>query len=158
MEPQIVRDGEGSHLAMGPAESLRFVVTADQVDDQVEFAIDVVGTNAGPPLHIHERHTEIVHVVEGRVYAQLGDDRVDLSPGDTLIVPPGVMHTMTNLHDTPARLVAVSTPGGVHAFLAEIAALPQPPDEQAMAEIGVRHGHRLAGPPLAAMPAGEEAR
>jgi len=42
--------------------------------------------------HRHERCLEVYHVLEGRAKLEVGGDVLDIVPGDTVVIPPGVPH------------------------------------------------------------------
>lgn len=53
------------------------------------FVLDL-GYRSGPPLHTHVSQEDTFYVVDGVLSVQLGDDVVELSPGDFATAPPGV--------------------------------------------------------------------
>lgn len=68
--------------------------------------IEVGGIN---PPHFHPRATELVHVVEGKVYLGFVDssNRVFariLEQGEVMVFPRGLVHFMMNVGDKPAAL------------------------------------------------------
>lgn len=42
--------------------------------------------------HYHKEVTEFYYILAGRGQMELGDDVVDLAPGVTIMIPPGVAH------------------------------------------------------------------
>jgi mannose-6-phosphate isomerase-like protein (cupin superfamily) len=42
--------------------------------------------------HYHKRSTEVYHILEGKGSMEIDDDLVNLEPGMTILVPPGVRH------------------------------------------------------------------
>ncbi|KAK7278661.1 hypothetical protein RJT34_23696 [Clitoria ternatea] len=68
--------------------------------------IEVGGIN---PPHFHPRATELVHVVQGKVYSGFVDstNRVFsriLEQGEVMVFPKGLLHFMMNVGDEPATL------------------------------------------------------
>lgn len=59
--------------------------------------------------HTHDV-AEIIHFTEGKVRALLGEEWTECSPGDTLIVPNGVTHSVENAGDTPSHQVSIFVP------------------------------------------------
>ena len=57
----------------------------------------------GAPLHRHAREDECSYVTQGRVGMLLGDDVVEMGPGDLLYKPRDEWHTFWNAGDEPAR-------------------------------------------------------
>ncbi|KAG4996366.1 hypothetical protein JHK84_027416 [Glycine max] len=68
--------------------------------------IEVGGIN---PPHFHPRATELVHVLQGKVYSGFVDSnnrvfaRV-LEQGEVMVLPKGLVHFMMNVGDEPATL------------------------------------------------------
>ena len=66
-----------------------------------------IDPGAGLALHIHPGYEEATLVVEGNIEAVLEDETRILGPGDLLLAPAGVKHTVTNHSDKPARVLAI---------------------------------------------------
>ncbi len=56
------------------------------------------------PTHSHHNE-EAMLVTEGRLEAVLGDERMDVGPGDLVLAPAGVKHGFTNRSRADARLM-----------------------------------------------------
>lgn len=56
-------------------------------------------------------------VIEGVVGARIGDDEFAAGPGVYLNKPRAVPHTMWNAGPDPARVMEITTPGGLEAFV-----------------------------------------
>ena len=56
--------------------------------------------------HIHPDTEEAMVIVEGNLEAILGDEVVNLGPGDTVLAPAGVKHGFVNRSQTAATLLA----------------------------------------------------
>lgn len=59
--------------------------------------------------HTHDV-AEIIHFTEGEVRALLSEEWTECSPGDTLIVPDGVTHSVENRGETPSQQVSIFVP------------------------------------------------
>ena len=57
--------------------------------------------------HIHPDTEEAMVIVEGRREAILGDEVVELGPGDTVLAPAGVKHGFVNRSGSTATLLAI---------------------------------------------------
>lgn len=66
----------------------------------------------GVPLHRHQHDEEGVFVLEGRYRFQLGDEQLELGPGDFLHVPRPTPHAFEALE--PGRMLVIVAPGGFH--------------------------------------------
>lgn len=63
------------------------------------------------PWHNQEQE-EVYFVVEGRGEMCLGEERRELTTGQAVHIPPGVFHQLTNIGDTPLRMIYVYGPAG----------------------------------------------
>ncbi|MFI9388411.1 cupin domain-containing protein [Kutzneria sp. NPDC052558] len=55
--------------------------------------------------HYHPYSEEFLHVVRGELVVTLDDEPVPLGPGDSVLVPIGVRHRLTNVGDHQAHAV-----------------------------------------------------
>jgi len=62
---------------------------------------------AGVPLHIHPYHEEAILILEGSVQGVLGAQVLTLGPGDVLLAPAGVTHSVINKSNGPARVITI---------------------------------------------------
>lgn len=98
----------------------------------------------GPPLHIHLEQEEWFYVMEGQVLFQVGDKRITLGPGDSILGPRNIPHAFTAV-GKPARMLIVFTPGGkMEQFFRDTVAV----GPKNMAGISLRYGMKVVGPPL----------
>jgi quercetin dioxygenase-like cupin family protein len=79
------------------------------------------GVIVEPHVHLHE--DELSFVVEGVIWARVGDEEVEVVAGGYLWKPRGVLHTFWNPGPEPARLVELISPAGFERFFAELADL-----------------------------------
>jgi len=63
------------------------------------------------PRHCHRTCEEVLHLLTGRLRHTVGDDAVDLEPGDTLAIDPGVFHNAINTGDINADMIVVYSTG-----------------------------------------------
>src|SRR5215467_3273162 len=61
--------------------------------------------------HIHREYDEMILGMDGISTWTLNGTIIDLHPGDLLFIPRGAPHFFANLHDTPARMMCLQTPG-----------------------------------------------
>ena len=115
-------------------------------------AVSVVHLTAepfsGPPLHVHTREDELIHVLSGTVGFMCEDERWTAGPGTIAYLPKGRPHTWANLGEKHARLLVICQPGGFESFLSEAGLRHLDPvrDAAELAELGERHGLRALGP------------
>ena len=63
------------------------------------------------PWHNQEQE-EVYFVLEGTGEMCLGDERQVVTAGQAVYIPPGVFHQITNLGDTPLRMLYCYGPAG----------------------------------------------
>ncbi|MGA8109362.1 MAG: cupin domain-containing protein [Acidobacteriaceae bacterium] len=102
----------------------------------------------GPPLHVHYAQDEYFYVMEGACLFQVGDRRVELHPGDSVLGPRLVPHTFSGVSDHPVRMLIAFTPAGQMEEFFRAAEKPgvslQDP------ALFASHGMKKLGPPLSA--------
>lgn len=60
--------------------------------------------------HRHHLSEEIYHFTAGNGLMRLGEDQYPVSAGDTICIPPGVAHSLSNPGPQELRLLCCSTP------------------------------------------------
>jgi quercetin dioxygenase-like cupin family protein len=140
----------GLRLRSGPGRDLIFKLTGEDTDGAIDYFVVDVAPHGGPPLHVHHRQLETIHVVKGRFKVRIGDDEHLLEPGAFAYLPAGVPHTFLNLTTEPGEVLVVYAPGGCRAFYEELgpASRRATLDRQEIAAIFERHDMTLLGPPL----------
>jgi mannose-6-phosphate isomerase-like protein (cupin superfamily) len=105
-------------LALG----VRFLVDGGQTGGAFSLGEHPLPPRAlGSPLHTHHREDEYSFVLEGRFGVQLGDEVLELGPGDLLVKPRGVAHAFWNAGDEPARLLELISPAGFEHYFRDLA-------------------------------------
>ncbi len=66
----------------------------------------------GPPLHLHLNQEEWFYVIEGEVAFQVGEQRVNLHAGDSVVAPRRVPHTFSSVGAAPSRMIIAFCPAG----------------------------------------------
>lgn len=126
-----------------------FKASGSNTDGRFELMVMDVGYLFGPPLHIHEVQEDSFYVLDGVLTVQIGDDIIELKPGDFATAPPGVAHTFTNTEaEGTARMVNIMTPG--IGFDRYIAAAMSGTDPAEMERLDKQYGVTMVGPPLPA--------
>jgi quercetin dioxygenase-like cupin family protein len=112
------------------------------------------------PLHRHTHEAEAFFVLSGRVTYRGGDETWDLYDGCFVHLPRGVAHAFRIRGDEPARLLAITTPGGLMGLYDEVGVpaaerrlpgadgLPMDVEIARWAEVGPRYGLDVIGPPI----------
>ena len=122
-------------------------------DGRFDFlVVDNLAYGAGPPLHYHANMEDSFFVVEGILTVQLGDEVVELGPGDFATAPPGVPHSLTNAHasQTACRAVNLLTPGiGFDRYIGQIDQVAQAGEQDAMDRLNAEYDVTVVGPSVA---------
>ncbi len=116
------------------------------------LVIEHLPYGAGPPLHFHKTFEDSFLVLDGVLTVQLGDDVVELGPGDFATAPPGVPHSLTNAHadQSGCRVVNLLTPGvGFDRYISQIDQLAARGDHEAMERLNLEFDVAIVGPSVA---------
>jgi quercetin dioxygenase-like cupin family protein len=148
----VLKEGEGLRLQSGPGRDLIFKVTGEDTSGAFDYFIVQVAPHGGPPLHVHHRQEEIIHVLKGQFKVRIGDSLHQLGEGGFAYLPSKVPHAFLNLTDEVGEIIVVYTPGGGHKFYEELGPLTRSasPDRQKIAAVFEKHGMTLLGGPLTA--------
>lgn len=80
----------------------------------------------GPPKHYHRDENEWFYCLEGHYIVEVGDQRFDLKPGDSVLGPKRVPHAFAFVGDTPGRLMVGFAPAGkMEQFFRDLSARGQ---------------------------------
>ena len=71
-----------------------------------------IGPSSRTPPHSHPGGSEELAVQTGRIEVLLGGRWRPVSSGQSLVVPPGCVHTYRNRSGSPARAISLHTPAG----------------------------------------------
>jgi quercetin dioxygenase-like cupin family protein len=116
-----------------------------------DFLIGNVAYLSGPPLHVHNTQHDSFYVLEGVLAVQIGDEVLDMMPGDFVSVPPGTAHTFDNIRkdQPPVKVCNLMTPGGLDEFWGTLNDLGPKPDPAQIAAARQKFGSTVVGPTLA---------
>jgi mannose-6-phosphate isomerase-like protein (cupin superfamily) len=127
-------------------------IKATAADTGGRYSLVEITAPAGlqAPLHVHYREDEGFYVLDGTVTIEVGEETVELGPGQHAYGPRNVPHRFT-VGPEGARMIWVLTPGGFDGFIEDVSvpagqpAVPPadvlPPENAA--EIVLRHGMEL---------------
>ena len=88
-------------------------------DAQITFGYVEIDAGGKNPRHLHPNCDEVLYVLEGTLEHSLGDDVVDLSPGDALLIPRNVPHDARNRGQASARVVVAYSTGDRQTVMLE---------------------------------------
>lgn len=61
--------------------------------------------------HYHSYHTEHIYVVKGSAILKLGDSTMTVKPGDLIVIPPKVVHSVKVNSFEPFEVLSIQSPG-----------------------------------------------
>jgi len=103
----------------------------------------------GPPRHFHYEQDEWFYAVKGQFAIEVGDEKFQLKPGDSLFAPRRIPHAWAHVSDEPGSLITLVSPAGTfETFIRDAARLPELPTPQEVDEAFEAHGMKVVGPPL----------
>ena len=81
------------------------------------------GKKGGPPKHFHLEEDEWFYCLAGEYIVEVGKQRYELKPGDSVLGPRRVPHAFAFVGNTPGRLMIGFTPAGrMEQFFRDLAA------------------------------------
>jgi quercetin dioxygenase-like cupin family protein len=142
----------GLRLESGPGRDLVFKLTGDDTNGAFDYFTVEVAPKGGPPLHVHHKQEETIHVLKGHFRVRIGEELFELDEGGFAHLPSETPHAFLNLTDEPGELIVVFAPGGGHRFFEELgpATRSGAANRTEIAAIFDRHDMSLLGPPLSA--------
>ena len=87
-----------------------FAVLCTSRKSQVATMTLAPGKSSGPKGNEHPKSEQVLFVVEGEVFAEVGQEKATLRKGDVVIVPPGAPHRFVNESGSPAVTLNVYAP------------------------------------------------
>jgi quercetin dioxygenase-like cupin family protein len=147
---KVLARNEGLKLVSGPGRELIFKVTGEDTGGAFDYFIVAVAPHGGPPLHVHHKQEETIHVLKGRYKVKIGEEVHLCNEGDFAYLPSNIPHAFLNLTDEPGEIIVVYTPGGGHKFYEEFGPLARsgPPDPKVLGPLFAKYDMTLLGPPL----------
>jgi mannose-6-phosphate isomerase-like protein (cupin superfamily) len=100
-------------------DTMTFRATGETTAGQLLLIENLTVPGGGPPPHIHTREDEFFYVLDGTFEIRIGEELLDLGPGDYAYVPRRTVHNFRNTADTPSRILVGFTPAGIEGFFRE---------------------------------------
>ncbi|MBC8171869.1 MAG: cupin domain-containing protein [Anaerolineae bacterium] len=139
-------DRFGEHRGLG-ISVIEFKVTP-QDSSGILILENIFHAKGGPARHLHDEQDEWFYAVEGEFIIEVGSERLQLKPGDSVLAPHKVPHVWAFVGEGRGRMLITFLPAGqMEAFFREVTkANAMPPQNPALWRA---HGMELLGPPLA---------
>lgn len=103
IKKQSVTKGEGDSPGL---ESL-VLVDKEKGSHSLRVGELTIAPNSRVPRHVHTNTEEAMVIVEGTLDVILGDERVTVGPGHTVLAPAGTVHGFLNRYQEPARMLFI---------------------------------------------------
>ena len=146
--------GEGriyGHIKMKGVNSniLDVKISGSDTDgDLAVFEQTSLSQGKGTPLHIHNSQDEIFYVIEGAYKFQVGNDKYDLTTGESIFLPRQVAHAWTQVSEKGKMTVIVQPAGKLENFFITMAALNYEPSKEEISKIFADNDMQVVGPSL----------
>lgn len=138
------------HKAVRAGSHLDFKVLTSETNGAMFIMENRNMIRGGPPRHVHFEQEEWFYLVDGgEVVMEIGDQKLQLKPGDSVLAPRKVPHVWAYLGDRPGRMLFAFTPAAnVEAFFNETSKPGLKLGDARHARLYETHGMKLLGPPL----------
>jgi quercetin dioxygenase-like cupin family protein len=98
---------------------MRMLVDSNDSGGAISMMEHWYPANWSPPLHVHHREDQVLHVLEGEIRARCGDAaEQSLTAGQSAFLPRNVPHSFVT-GDAGAKVLEINTPGGFEQFHVE---------------------------------------
>jgi mannose-6-phosphate isomerase-like protein (cupin superfamily) len=146
-----VANGEdrlGEHHTIGVSSTAFKVLTQDTGGDL--FIMQHANLKkGGPPRHLHHNEDEWFYVLEGDYIAEIGTERFQLKPGDSILAPRRVPHVWASVGEGPGKMLIAFAPANkMETFFRDNAKRRKDGDYLNDAAVYRAYGLELLGPPL----------
>jgi len=129
--------------------AINYIVDGASTSSLGMFELTVPPGSNVPPPHSHSNNEECVYVLEGKLRYTVGSETRDLSVGQSMSTPKGVVHAFANPFTTTAKALIVNSPDIGAQYFRDIAAVVNagaPPDKTALFAVMSKYGLVLAAP------------
>ena len=103
----IIRPSDFPRDSLNPQVARRTLINGDLGGESLTVGETTVEAGGGIPLHIHPTHEEGMIILEGALEARLGDETTTVTPGDVIIAPKAVKHSLKNNSSAPAKFIFI---------------------------------------------------
>lgn len=107
-----------------------------------------ISQGKGTPLHVHHSQDETFYVLAGSYKFQVGDDKYDLTTGDSIFLPRSVPHAWTQVSEKGKMIVTFQPAGKIENFFVTLAALNHEPTKEELSNIFAENEMKIVGPTL----------
>ena len=106
-------------------------------------------TKSAPPRHLHHDQEEWFYAIEGEYLLEIGDERFELGPGDSVLAPRKMQHVWAVKGKGHCRLIIAFQPADLmESFFQEQAKIKGVPAQEELQRLFHTHGMEITIPPL----------
>jgi mannose-6-phosphate isomerase-like protein (cupin superfamily) len=126
-----------------------FKVGTQDTDGGLFIMENLNQTKGGPPRHLHHDQEEWFYAMAGEYLLEIGNERFDLGPGDSILAPRMVPHAWAFKGNDHGRLLIAFQPAGLmESFFEKLAKIKGEPAKAELKRLFHAHGMEITGPPL----------
>ena len=128
---------------------INYIVDGSHTASLGMFELTVPAGSNVPPPHSHSNNEECVYVLAGTLRYTVGTETRDLTPGQSMSTPKGVVHAFSNPFTETARALVVQSPDIGAQYFKEVAVVVNaggPPDKAALVSVMSKYGLVPAAP------------
>lgn len=104
----------------------------------------------GPPRHFHYGEEEYFYVIEGNYIVEVGTERFELGPGDSILAPRKIPHAWAFVGDKGRMLISFAPANKMEAYFRSLAPHTYTDSsDKGQRERARQFGIEIVGPPLA---------
>jgi len=118
------QDRFGAPHSLGFSSLAFKVATSDTAGNLFVIEHRNLMPNTGPALHIHLSQEEWFYVMEGEVAIQVGDQRIHLRAGESVLAPRRVSHCFSAVGSPAHMLIAFTPADKMEQYFIDAAAHP----------------------------------
>lgn len=106
-----------------------------------------------PARHFHYNEEEYFYVIDGRYIVEVGIERFELGPGDSLLAPRKVPHASAFVGDRGRLVISIAPANRIEAYCRVLKRIPArhphaDPNDKQQVELARQYGIEIIGPPL----------
>jgi mannose-6-phosphate isomerase-like protein (cupin superfamily) len=118
-------DRSGHPHSLGFSSLAFKVIPSDTAGNLLVIEHTNLMPNTGPALHLHFSQEEWFYIMEGEVRFQVGDRRIQLGPGESILAPRRIPHTFSAAGSPAQMLIAFTPADKMEQYFIDAAAHPE---------------------------------
>ncbi|CAF1507324.1 unnamed protein product, partial [Rotaria sordida] len=115
----VIKDGQGT-VYDWQNDKITIRLTGSHTQGLFTLTEDAMKPTFKLGLHLHRKHAETFHILEGDVEFRLGTKTYVAQPGTTIHVPSNTAHAVQVINGRSARMIMLYSPAGFENFLKEM--------------------------------------